>query len=34
MVRAGHSFGLAKAIVRLPPGADIDRAALEAAAGH
>lgn len=25
MVRAGHGFGLARAIVRMPPGAPIDR---------
>jgi regulatory protein len=33
MVRAGHAFALARAIVRLDPGAEIDRDALESAAG-
>lgn len=29
MVRAGHGFRLAKAIIGLPPGAEVDRQALE-----
>jgi regulatory protein len=34
MVRAGHGFVLAQAIVSLPPGAEIDREILDQAAGH
>ena len=33
MVRAGHGFGLAKAILALPPGAPIDREELAESAG-
>jgi regulatory protein len=33
LMRAGHGFGVARAIVRLEPGAEIDRAALGEQAG-
>ena len=33
MIRAGHSFGLARAILDLPPGADIDVEALAEGGG-
>lgn len=34
MIRAGHSFGLAKTILDLPPGETIDRLALSAEQGY
>ena len=33
MVRAGHGFGIARAIARLSPGAEIDREALQESSG-
>ena len=34
MIRAGHAFGLARTIVNLPPGEEVDRLALSEAQGY